>query len=105
MFFSISVVYIKEEPKDAASLVKIEPEIKPLVVTGNVFNGTIYSMDEINIKEEPLQDDLVSELLNRKILHRNFHWCTFFFICSYFNFSHDNFLWIINHTKSNEILP
>ena len=66
MFFSISVVYVKEEPKDSASLVKIEPEMKPLEATKNCFNGTNYSMDEIDIKEEPLQDDLVSDLLNRK---------------------------------------
>ena len=64
MFFSISVVYIKEELKDSESLVKIEPE--PLVVTKNGVNGTNYCMDEIDIKEEPLQDDLVSELLNSK---------------------------------------
>ena len=56
-------MYIKEEPEDTASHVKIEPEIKPLVVTDNGFNGN-YSMDGINIKEEPLQDDFVSELLN-----------------------------------------
>ena len=66
MFLSIPVVYIKEEPEDAASLVKIEPEMKPLIVTKNGFDGTNYSMDEIDIKEEPLQDDFVSELLNRK---------------------------------------
>ena len=66
MFLSIPVVYIKEEPKDAASLVKIEPEMKPLVVTKDGFNETNYSMEGIVIKEEPLQDYLVSELLNRK---------------------------------------
>ena len=66
MFLSISVVYIKEEPKDAASLVKIDPEMKPLVVPKNGFDETNYSMEGIVIKEEPLQDYLVSELLNRK---------------------------------------
>ena len=72
MFFSISVVYIKEEPKDAEYLVKIKPEMKPLVVPKDGFNETNYSMEEIDIKEEPLQDDLVSELLNNKKLLRNF---------------------------------
>ena len=60
MFFSISVVYIKEEPNNAAFLLK------------NGFNRTNCSIAEIDIKEEPLQDDSVSELLNRKKLHRNF---------------------------------
>ena len=64
-FFSISVVYIKEEPKDAASEVKIELEMKPSVVTEKGLKGTNYSMDVIDIKEEPLQDDLVSESLSR----------------------------------------
>ena len=54
-FFTISVVYIKEEPEDAASHEKNEHEMKPLV-------GTNYSMDDIDIKEEALQDDFVSEL-------------------------------------------
>ena len=67
MFFCISVVYIKEEPKDAESLVIIEPEMKPLVATKNCFNGTNCSSDEIDMKEEPLQDDLVSELYNNNI--------------------------------------
>ena len=61
MFISIPVVYIKEETEDAASLVKIEPEKKPLVVTKNGFDGTNYSTDGIDIKEEPQQDDLVSK--------------------------------------------
>ena len=66
LFLSISVVFIKEEPADAASSVKIEPEMKPLVVPeNNCFNGPNYSTDEIDIKEEPLQDDLVSELQSR----------------------------------------
>ena len=39
--------------------------MKPLVVTKKDLNGTNYSIDEIDIKEEPLEDDLVSELLNR----------------------------------------
>ena len=65
MFFPFSVVYIKEEPTDAASLANDEPEMKPLLDIKSGFNVTNYSMDEIDIKEEPLQDDLVSELLNR----------------------------------------
>ena len=60
-FYSISVVYIKEELEDAAPHVKIENEMKPLIITENGFNGANYSMDEIDIKEEPLQDYLVSE--------------------------------------------
>ena len=35
--------------------------MKPLLITEKGFNGANYSMDEIDIKEEPLQDDLVSE--------------------------------------------
>ena len=64
-FFTISVVYIKEEPDDASSSVKIEPKMGPVAVTENGINGTNYSMVGIGIKEEPIQDDLVSELLNR----------------------------------------
>ena len=60
-FFSISVVYIKEELEDAAPHVKIENEMNPLLITEKGFNGANYSMDEIDIKEEPLQDHLVSE--------------------------------------------
>ena len=62
--FSISVVDIKEELEDAVHHVKIEPETKPLLITGKAFNGANYSMDEIDIKEESLQDDLVSEFHN-----------------------------------------
>ena len=67
-FFSISVVYIKEEPEDATSHVKIEPEMKPLVVTKNCFNGANYSREDIYMKEEPLQDDFVSELLDQNCI-------------------------------------
>ena len=42
--------------------------MKPLVVTENCFS---YSMGGIDVKEEPLQDDLVSILLNRSKLKRN----------------------------------
>ena len=35
--------------------------MKPLLITEKGFNGDNYSMDEIYIKEEPLQDDSVSE--------------------------------------------
>ena len=58
-FFSVSVVYIKEELEDAAPHVKIVPEMKLLQCTKKCFNGANYFMDEIDIKEEPLQDDLV----------------------------------------------
>ena len=60
-FFSISVVDIKEEFEEDAPHVKIENEMKPLLITEKGFNGANYSMDEIDIKEEPLQDYLVSE--------------------------------------------
>ena len=39
--------------------------MKPSVVTEKGFNEINYFKVEISIKEEPLQDDLVSELLNR----------------------------------------
>ena len=35
--------------------------MKPLLITEKCFNGANYSTDEIDIKEEPLQDYLVSE--------------------------------------------
>ena len=57
-------MYIKEEPEDVACCVIIEPEMKPLAVTENGFKGTNFSMGWIDIKEEPLQDDFVSILLN-----------------------------------------
>ena len=60
-FFSISVADIKEEFEDDAPHVKIENEMKPLLITEKGFNGANYSMDEIDIKEEPLQVYLVSE--------------------------------------------
>ena len=63
-FSFISAAYIKEEPEDAACCVKIKPEMKPVAVTENGFNGTNFSISEIDIKEEPLQDDFVSILLN-----------------------------------------
>ena len=85
MFLSISGVYIKEEPKDAASLIKIEPEMKSLIVTKNGFDG-------IDIKEEPLQDDFVSELLNRKKNAYDFSLTTCFFNCSYCKFTYVNWL-------------
>ena len=58
--FFISVDYIREELEDAAPHDKIEPEMKPLLITEKGFNGDNRSLDEIDIKEEPLQDDLVS---------------------------------------------
>ena len=56
---------IKDEPQVPAMYIKKEPEMSSIVVTENRFNGANYSTDEIHIKEEPLQDDEVSELLNR----------------------------------------
>ena len=53
---------MEEGLEDAAPHVKSEPEMKPLLITQKVFNGTNNSMEEIYIKEEPLQDDLVSKL-------------------------------------------
>ena len=38
--------------------------MKPLLITEKGFNGANYSMDEIDIKEEPRQDHLVSEFYN-----------------------------------------
>ena len=60
-FFPISGVYIKEEIGDAAPQIKIEPQMKPLLVAEKGFNGTNYPKDETNIKEELIQNDLVSE--------------------------------------------
>ena len=51
-------MYIKKEPEVASSYVKTGPEMRSLVVTENRFNGANYSMDEIHIKEEPLQDEV-----------------------------------------------
>ena len=65
MFFSHSVAHIKEEPEDIVPHVKIEREMMPLVFTEKDLNRSNFSIDDIYIKEEPLQDDLVSELLNR----------------------------------------
>ena len=63
--FFISVVNIKEELEDAIPHVKMEPEMKPLLITEFGFNGADCSMDKINIKDEPLQDELVSEFYNK----------------------------------------
>ena len=57
--------------------------MKPLLVTKNGFDGTNYSMDGIDIKKEPLQDDLVSELLDRKKNTYDFYLTKLFFNCSY----------------------
>ena len=62
---SISVVYIKKETEDAAPQINIEPQMKPLLVAAKGFDGTNYPKDEINIKEEPLQDDFVSKFYNK----------------------------------------
>ena len=42
--------------------------MKLFLITEKGFNGANNSMDEIYIKEEPLQDDLVSEFCN-KLFH------------------------------------
>ena len=67
MFFSVSVVYIKEEHKDAAF-----DELNSLLnedYSNEDFNiekqsqsiGPNCSMDKFVLKEEPLQDDFVSK--------------------------------------------
>ena len=43
--------------------------MKPLIITENGFNGANYSMDEIDIKEESLQDYLVSEFYYNVFSH------------------------------------
>ena len=54
-------------------MVKIEPEMKLLLIVENSFNGTNKSMDEINEKEEPQQDDLVSEFFNKQFYKFSLH--------------------------------
>ena len=49
--------------------------MKPLQNTEQDFNVVSYSMDQIDIKEEPLQDDLVSEFYNNVFSHK---WQVFF---------------------------
>ena len=63
---------IKEELDDAAYEVKIESDVNPLLIKVDGFNGSLItkkenqisdrncSMEEIDIKEETLQVDLVS---------------------------------------------
>ena len=67
-----SVVWIKDELDDAVLDVKILPVVNPFFIKVNGFNVALNvkeeieiidrngSMEEIDIKEEPLQDDLVS---------------------------------------------
>ena len=50
--------------------VKIEPEMKPLLITQKGFNGANNSMDEMDIKEEPPHEELVSEFYEKNF--RNF---------------------------------
>ena len=71
-FLFISVASIKGELGDAAFDVKIKPDLSPLPLKVDGFTGALIakkkyniidrnsSMDKIDIKEEPLQDDLVS---------------------------------------------
>ena len=66
-FFSISVVDIKEELVEATPHVKIELEMEPLLITEKGFQGVNYDMDGIDIKEEPLQEE-VSEFYKKYIL-------------------------------------
>ena len=47
--------------------------MKPLLIAEKGFNGANNSMDEIDIKEEPLQDDLVSEFRNKLFYNYPFH--------------------------------
>ena len=67
---------IKEELHDAAFDVKIGPGMNPLLIKVDGFNVAVIakkkhtidrngSMEEIDIKEEPLQDDLVRECLSK----------------------------------------
>ena len=72
ILLTISVAYIKEEIDDAAFVVKIESDGSPLLIKMDGFNGSLITkkenqiiernctMEEIDIKEEPLQDYLVS---------------------------------------------
>ena len=65
-------MWIKEELDDAEFDVKIVPVVNPYLIKVNGFNGAQIvkeeieiidrngSMEETDIKEEPLQDDLVS---------------------------------------------
>ena len=55
-------MYIKEE-FDASFEETVEPNIKPLIFKENGVNGTIDSKDHLVIKEEILQDEMVSKCL------------------------------------------
>ena len=71
-FLLISVACIKQELDDAAFDVRIEPNEDPLLIKVDGVNGSLFSkkqnqiterngsIEEIYIKEEPPQDDLVS---------------------------------------------
>ena len=39
--------------------------MKPLLITEFCFNGANYFVDKIDIKDEPLQDELVSVFYNK----------------------------------------
>ena len=62
-FFPFQLSTLKEL-EDATPHVIIEPEMKPLLMTESGFNGANCSMDKIDIKDEPLQDESVSEFHN-----------------------------------------
>ena len=72
--FSVSVVYIKEEPEDAAFVVKIEPDInsmlvkqedlnEPMTIEKNKIIGCNASNQELVMEENPLQLEFVSKYL------------------------------------------
>ena len=67
-----TVVWIKEELDDAEFDAKIVPVVNPFLIKVNGLNGALIakeerpiidrsgSMEEIDVKEEPIQDDMVS---------------------------------------------
>lgn len=74
VFNFISVVYIKDEPEDTAFDVRSEPALNSFLnendnsnVASIIENYKKFeandSMDKLDIKEEPLQDDVVSKCL------------------------------------------
>ena len=72
---------IKEEFVDAAPHIKIEPERKRLLITEKGFIEANYSIDDIDIKEEPLQNDLVSVYYHNVLQFMLHELLTKFFLC------------------------
>ena len=74
-FFSISVVYIKEETEDVSFSVPIEPDVNSLPIK-DYFNTTLVAeknmqiignnctLDDLVIKEESLEESSVSKCWN-----------------------------------------